>query len=155
MYSNLKEGYRMFPLVLTTLSFGTLPIIYKVLLLKGINRITILVISKILIAIMGIMLLLIGTNSMIIYKDIDTIMKKDTYIPVTLLILLSAVVYFIGQYYYIESLDNYKANISTIITSSYPVITLILAYLYLSETLTYYQVLGCLLIFTGVIMISY
>jgi bacterial/archaeal transporter family protein len=145
----------MYPLVLTTLSFGTLPIIYKLLLLKGINRITILIITKILIAIMGIMLLLIGTNSAIVYKDINNIMKKDTYILVILLIFLSAIVYFIGQYYYIESLDNYKANISTIITSSYPVITLILAYLYLSETLTYYQVLGCLLIFTGVIMISY
>jgi bacterial/archaeal transporter family protein len=145
----------MLPLVLTTLSFGTLPIIYKMLLLKGINKITILVITKILIAIMGITLLLIGNNNTIVHKDIANIMKKETYIPVTLLILLSAIVYFIGQYYYIESLDNYDANITTIITSSYPVITLILAYLYLSETLTYYQVIGCLLIFTGVIMIGY
>lgn len=145
----------MIPLVLATLSFGTLPIIYKKLLLKGINKVTILIITKILIAIMGLMLLLIGTNSVIVYKDIETIIKKETHIPIILLIIAASIVYFIGQYSYIESLENYKANISTVITSSYPVITLVLAYLYLSETLTYIQVLGTLFVFTGIIMIGY
>jgi bacterial/archaeal transporter family protein len=145
----------MIPLVLATLSFGTLPIIYKKLLLKGINKVTILIITKILIAIMGIMLLLIGTNSVIVYKDIETIIKKETILSMVLLIIAASIVYFIGQYSYIESLENYKANISTVITSSYPVITLVLAYLYLSETLTYIQVIGALFVFTGIIMISY
>jgi transporter family protein len=145
----------MIPLVLATLSFGTVPIIYKMLLMKGINKVTILIITKILIAIMGIMLLLIGTNSVIVYKDIETIIKKETILSMVLLIFGASIVYFIGQYSYIESLENYKANISTVITSSYPVITLVLAYLYLSETLTYIQVIGALFVFTGIIMISY
>jgi transporter family protein len=145
----------MLPLVLATLSFGTVPIIYKMLLMKGINKVTILIITKILIAIMGIMLLLIGTNSVIVYKDIETIIKKETILSMVLLIIAASIVYFIGQYSYIESLENYKANISTVITSSYPVITLVLAYLYLSETLTYIQVIGALFVFTGIIMISY
>jgi transporter family protein len=145
----------MLPLVLATLSFGTLPIIYKMLLMKGINKVTILIITKIIIAIMGIMLLLIGTNSVIVYKDIETIIKKETILSMVLLIFAASIVYFIGQYSYIESLENYKANVSTVITSSYPVITVILAYLYLSETFTYIQVLGAFFVFTGIIMISY
>jgi len=145
----------MIPILLTTLSFGILPIIYKGLLSKGINKITILILTKILIAIFGIMILFIGNNSNIVYKDIVTVIKKNTHISIIALIFFASIVYFIGQYKYIESLDNYKTNISTVIISSYPVITLILAYLYFNETITYIQLLGCLLIFAGIIMICH
>jgi drug/metabolite transporter (DMT)-like permease len=99
------------------------------------------------------MILFIGNNINIVYKDIVNIVKKDIYIPIIPLIIFAAIVYLTGQYSYIESLDNYKTNTTTVIISSYPVITLILAYLYFNETITYIQLLGILLIFTGIIMI--
>lgn len=145
----------MIPILLTTASFGILPIIYKGLLMKGINKITILIITKILIAFMGIILLLLGSNSDIVTKDIKKVIKDGSYIIVITLTFLAAIVYFTGQYNYIESIDNYQANISTVIISSYPVVTLILAYLYFNETITYLQFIGILLILTGLILISY
>jgi drug/metabolite transporter (DMT)-like permease len=140
--------------ILTAVSFGIIPILYKYLLLTNINIISLLIFCKIIIAIFCILLLSIGDNLKNFNKDIVYLLKnKELFLYFILIIILTGFVYVFGQYWYFSSLNNNKTNISTAIIASYPVITLVLSYLYFNETITYYQLLGIFFIFTGLFLI--
>jgi drug/metabolite transporter (DMT)-like permease len=140
--------------ILTAVSFGIIPILYKYLLLTNINIISLLIFCKIIIAIFCILLLSIGDNLKNFNKDIVYLLKnKELFLYFILIIILTGFVYVFGQYWYFSSLNNNKTNISTAIIACYPVITLVLSYLYFNETITYYQLLGIFFIFTGLFLI--
>jgi len=140
--------------LLTALSFGIIPILYKSLLLTNVHIVSLLIFSKILIAIICILLLSLGDNLVNFKKDINFIIKnKFSFLYFALIIGLTAFVYVFGQYNYFSSLDNYNTNISTIIIACYPAITVVLSYLYFNETITYYQLLGLILIFAGLVLL--
>jgi len=140
--------------VLTALSFGIIPILYKTLLLTNVHIVSLLIFSKILIAFFCILLLCIGNNFVNFKKDINFIIKnKISFLYFALIIALTAFVYVFGQYNYFSTLDNYNTNISTVIIACYPAITVVLSYLYFKETITYYQLLGLIFIFSGLVLL--
>ena len=140
--------------ILTAVSFGIIPILYKYLLLTNINIVSLLIFCKIIIAVFCILLLSIGNNLKNFNKDINYLLKnKEMFLYFILIIILTGFVYVFGQYWYFSSLNNNKTNISTAIIACYPAITLILSYLYFNETITYYQLLGIIFIFTGLFLI--
>jgi drug/metabolite transporter (DMT)-like permease len=137
-------------------SFGILPVLYKGLLMKDIETITILIIVKLLIAFFTISLIFYGNNYEIIKNDLN-ILKKASYnkcFQVTALFIIAAIVYLYGQYSYIIVFKGTETNISTIIIACYPVITILLSYYYFNETINIYQLIGILLIFTGLALIT-
>ena len=117
--------------LISSISFGLIPILYKSLLLFNIDSITILFLTKILIAFFCIILLLFSDNYKIIQKDIKNITANNaTLFKVSILVFLAGFIYFYGQYNYILLLKTTQTNISTIIIACYPVITILLSYYY-------------------------
>lgn len=137
-------------------SFGILPVIYKGLLMKDLETITILIIVKLLIALFSISLIFYDNNYEIVKNDFN-ILAKSSYnkcFHVTALFIIAAFVYLYGQYSYIIVFKDTETNISTIIIACYPVITILLSYYYFNETINIYQFIGILLIFTGLALIT-
>lgn len=137
-------------------SFGILPILYKSLQMTDIDSITILVITKIIIAFFTISLIFFGNNYEIVRKDLNILADSsyDKCFYVALLFITAAFVYLYGQYSYIIVFKNTEANISTIIISCYPIVTILLSYFYLNESINIYQFIGIVLIFTGLALIT-
>ena len=141
--------------LITASSFGILPVLYKQLLMADINSITILIIIKLIIAIFTISLIFFGNNYDTVKSDINKITKSyDKCLHVFLLFIIAASVYLYGQYSYLVVFKNTETNISTIIISCYPVITVLLSYYYFNETINLYQFIGIILIFTGLALIT-
>jgi len=141
--------------LITASSFGILPVLYKQLLMADINSITILIIIKLIIAIFTISLIFFGNNYDTVKNDINKITKSyDKCLHVFLLFIMAASVYLYGQYSYLVVFKNTETNISTIIISCYPVITVLLSYYYFNETINLYQFIGIILIFTGLALIT-
>lgn len=141
--------------LITASSFGILPVLYKQLLMADINSITILIIIKLIIAIFTISLIFFGNNYDTVKNDINKITKSyDKCLHVFLLFIIAASVYLYGQYSYLVVFKNTETNISTIIISCYPVITVLLSYYYFNETINLYQFIGIILIFTGLALIA-
>tara|TARA_Y100000389_G_C17286729_1_gene425855 strand:- start:309 stop:761 length:453 start_codon:yes stop_codon:yes gene_type:complete len=142
--------------LLAASSFGILPVLYKSLLMTDIDSITILIITKLIIALYTISLIFFGNNYEIVKNDINALSKlsynKCFYIA--LLFLTAAFVYLYGQYSYILVFKNTDTNISTIVIACYPIITILLSYFYFNETINLYQFIGIILIFTGLALIT-
>lgn len=140
--------------LISSISFGLIPVLYKSLLLFNIDSITILFLTKILIAFFCIILLLFGNNYKIIQKDIKNICATNIILfKVSILLFLAGFVYFYGQYNYILLFKTTQTNISTIIIACYPVITILLSYYYFNEKINLNQFIGILLIFSGLTFI--
>lgn len=84
-------------------------------------------------------------------KDIITL-KKNKYI--ILFITIMTVMLIISSYGYLYLVNNQKAAIVTILTSVYPIITLILGYKYFNETLTRNEFIGFTLVLLGILFIN-
>ena len=142
--------------LISSISFGLIPILYKSLLLFNIDSITILFLTKILIAFFCIILLLFSDNYKIIQKYIKNITANNAILfKVSILVFLAGFIYFYGQYNYILLLKTTQTNISTIIIACYPVITILLSYYYFNEKIDLNQFIGILLIFSGLAFIAY
>ena len=141
--------------IIAAAAFGIIPVLYKSLLLIDIDSLTILILTKLIIAFFCFSLLLYGENYKIVKNDIIKITKSnDKCFQVTALFITAAFVYFYGQYNYILLFKDTETNISTIIIACYPVITILLSYYYFNETINIYQFIGILLIFTGLALIT-
>lgn len=125
-------------------------------MLFNIDSITILFLTKILIAFFCIILLLFSDNYKIIQKDIKNITANNAILfKVAILVFLAGFIYFYGQYNYILLLKTTQTNISTIIIACYPAITILLSYYYFNEKIDLNQFIGILLIFSGLAFIAY
>lgn len=142
--------------LITAFSFGILPILYKSLQMTNIDSITILVITKLIIAFFTISLIFFGNNYEILKNDFNILAKSsyDKCFHVALLFVTAAFIYLYGQYNYIIVFKNTETIISTIIISCYPIITILLSYFYFNETINIYQFIGIILIFTGLALIT-
>ena len=88
------------------------------------------------------------------HTDISKILLLDnlsiSYIFV--LLILCGFLLFIANFLYCYILCNNETYITAVIPASYPIITFIIAYLFLKEKITFIHALACLLIMTGVIL---
>jgi len=86
-------------------------------------------------------------------KDCYTIMNNKYII---LVIIFSTSLLLMANYGYLYTISNdNNVAIATLLTSLYPIITLILGYLLLTEKLTMIEVFGFILIFFGILLINY
>ena len=61
-----------------------------------------------------------------------------------------------ANYGYLYAINNdKKVAIATLLTSLYPIVTLTLGYLVLSESLTLLEAMGFVLIFSGISLVNY
>ncbi len=58
-----------------------------------------------------------------------------------------------GALFFLKALSEGPVSLVTIITSLYPVITVILAYIFLGESLSLRQILGIILAISGIILV--
>jgi transporter family protein len=84
------------------------------------------------------------------------IFKINTHVTVSGIVyaLLSALLMSIGSITYFFALQKGGAAEVTSVTSLYPVLTLVLAYLFLSEEMSLRKVIGCLLAVASIILIT-
>lgn len=74
---------------------------------------------------------------------------------VLLLFVLSiTLIYFVANYLFLHTLSNNKAHLVTALIATYPIITMIIAYLFLNEEITFYHSFGVFLIVGGVILLN-
>ena len=86
-------------------------------------------------------------------KDCTTIMNNK---KILLLIFFATTILLLANYGYLYAITNdNNVAIATLLTSLYPIITLIFGYLLLSETLSVIEASGFALIFMGISLINY
>jgi len=86
-------------------------------------------------------------------QDCTTIMNNKYII---LVIIFATSMLLMANYGYLYTVSNdKKVAIATLLTSLYPIVTLILGYLVLNETLTTLEISGFILIFIGISFINY
>ena len=91
-------------------------------------------------------------NNLII-KDTE-ILLNDSNIIIS--IFLITILLFISKYVYLYIVNHDKSiALVAILTSLYPVLTLIFGYLYLNETITIEEFAGFILILFGILLINY
>lgn len=141
--------------IITAFIFGLNPIIYKVLQNYKINNISIIFIMVLLSFFICIPYLLYNNNYKIIINDINNIKKNNDFSIIGLLFIFVTLIYLICQYNYIVSLNSgeYKAAISVVIISCYPIITLILSYLLFNEIITLKQFIGIIIVIIGLFLL--
>jgi len=130
--------------------WGLNPIYYKILL-KDINYETILLSASFLYFIGLLFYIIISKKRCnVIKNDIKIINKK-----MLLIIFIIGISLLIAQYCYLYVIKNDKLHISTILTSCYQIITILIAYLYFKEKINIYRFIGILLVLLGLILIKY
>lgn len=86
-------------------------------------------------------------------QDCTTIMNNKYII---LVIVFATSMLLMANYGYLYAINNdKKVAIATLLTSLYPIVTLILGYLVLSESLTLLEAMGFVLIFSGISLVNY
>ena len=86
-------------------------------------------------------------------KDCATIINNKYII---LVIIFATSMLLMANYGYLYAINNdKKVAIATLLTSLYPIVTLTLGYLVLSESLTLLEAMGFVLIFSGISLVNY
>jgi drug/metabolite transporter (DMT)-like permease len=94
------------------------------------------------------------------YNDYDYIIKDTNVLlndsNVIIGIFFITILLFISKYVYLYIVNHDKSiALVAILTSLYPVLTLIFGYLYLNETITIEEFVGFILILFGILLINY
>ena len=133
------------------LIWGISPIFEKYLLRK-INILSFIILGSGIQFIAALFLMLYYYNNLII-KDTE-ILLNDSNIIIS--IFLITILLFISKYVYLYIVNHDKSiALVAILTSLYPVLTLIFGYLYLNETITIEEFAGFILILFGILLINY
>lgn len=133
------------------LIWGISPIFEKYLLRK-INILSFIILGSGIQFIAALFLMLYYDNNLII-KDTENLLNDSNII---ISIFLITILLFISKYVYLYIVNHDKSiALVAILTSLYPVLTLIFGYLYLNETITIEEFAGFILILFGILLINY
>jgi drug/metabolite transporter (DMT)-like permease len=131
--------------------WGLSPIFEKYLLRK-INILSFIILGSGIQFLAALFLMLYYDNVHIV-NDATILLNDSTII---MGIFFITILLFISKYLYLYIVNNDKSiAIVAILTSLYPVLTLIFGYMYLSETITGEEFLGFILILLGILLINY
>lgn len=131
--------------------WGISPIFEKYLLRK-INILSFIIIGSGIQFLAALFLMLYYDNAYVI-KDATILLNDGSIITG---IFFITILLFISKYIYLYIVNNDKSiALVAILTSIYPVLTLIFGYLYLNETITSEEFLGFILILLGILLINY
>ena len=103
------------------------------------------------------MLLLLSFNMMIIYGGAWLLFRPHTsigFLPL-LYTILATILSALGYIFFYEAVERQKISIVGVITAAYPFITVILAVLFLNESLTLTQISAIAFIIASVSLLSY
>ncbi len=91
-----------------------------------------------------------------IYGDKKHFFNKLFLVKPLFYITLSGVVYIVATLLILKSITVSNASVAAAIESSYPIFTIFFVYIFLNEyQLNFMQLIGCLLIISGIIMIKF
>lgn len=131
--------------------WGLSPIFEKYLLRK-INILSFIILGSGIQFLAALFLMLYYDNVHIV-NDATILLNDSTII---MGIFFITILLFISKYIYLYIVNNDKSiALVAILTSIYPVLTLIFGYLYLNETITGEEFLGFILILLGILLINY
>jgi drug/metabolite transporter (DMT)-like permease len=131
--------------------WGISPIFEKYLLRK-INILSFIILGSAIQFLAALLLMLYINNSTIII-DTKAILNDSSII---IAIFFITILLFISKYIYLYIVNHDKSiALVAILTSLYPVLTLIFGYLYLNETITIEEFVGFILILFGILLINY
>lgn len=135
--------------LIVNILWGIGPIFDKVIL-KEINILTLMLLSSFIYLL--ILLIISIKYKNVIKNDIKNIKNKNR---IYIIIIISVIFLLLGNYGYLKIIETDNASIAAIVTSLYPIITLIMGYNYLNENLTLEEFIGFILILMGIIFINY
>jgi drug/metabolite transporter (DMT)-like permease len=131
--------------------WGISPIFEKYLLRK-INILSFIILSS-AIQFIAALLLMSYNNYDYIIKDTNVLLNDSN---VIIGIFFITILLFISKYVYLYIVNHDKSiALVAILTSLYPVLTLIFGYLLLNETITIEEFVGFILILFGILLINY
>ena len=138
-----------FAYILIFLIYGTRPVLYKYIV-PYIQVESMILISGVFYLILAIFYVYF-TNPTKIIQDIRT-MNKTPSLHVAL--WLSALLGLIATHFYLDLLKDSSAFLLTAVLSAYPLVTAAAGYLFLNEVITRKQLIGMLVIITGVMILN-
>jgi uncharacterized membrane protein len=131
--------------------WGISPIFEKYLLRK-INILSFIILSSVIQFIAALFLMSYNNYDYII-KDTNVLLNDSN---VIIGIFFITILLFISKYVYLYIVNHDKSiALVAILTSLYPVLTLIFGYLLLNETITIEEFVGFILILFGILLINY
>jgi len=136
--------------LIVTLIFGITPILEKHIL-SFIEYETLILINAGFITLFGIIYYLFFYHHSLTTEI--SILKKNPYIFL-LLALIAFFIYFIANIFYLSSIKDNKAHLVTAFIATYPIITLLTAYVLMDENISLYNCLGVILIAGGVVLLN-
>lgn len=86
------------------------------------------------------------------YRDLQKMNKNWELYGLVLLIAVS--LYIVANYLYLFVISKHKTYMVTTLTASYPIITVILGYLFMGEDITPMHMMGVLMIILGVVFLN-
>jgi drug/metabolite transporter (DMT)-like permease len=131
--------------------WGISPIFEKYLLRK-INILSFIILGSVIQFIAALLLMSYNDYDYII-KDTKVLLNDSN---VIIGIFFITILLFISKYVYLYIVNHDKSiALVAILTTLYPVLTLIFGYLYLNETITIEEFVGFILILFGILLINY
>ena len=140
----------LFNCLIIALIFGVTPILEKHIL-SFIRTEIYIILNGFLIFLLSIFYYLFLYDHNIL--DEISILNKNREV-VAIMILTACLVYLLGNYLFFHSISIHKAHVVTALVATYPIITLMIAYLFLNEDVTFYHSLGVFFIVGGVILLN-
>lgn len=140
----------LFNCFIIALIFGVTPIFEKHIL-SFIRTDSYIILNGFLVFLLSIFYYLFLYNHNILDEII--ILNKNREV-VALMILTVCLVYLLGNYLFFHTISLHKTHVVTALVATYPIITLLIAYLFLNEDITFYHSLGVFFIVGGVVLIN-
>lgn len=136
---------------LVALIWGTSPIIFKYIISKDKIPSYLILFIQALVYLFACIIYILFWKKETVYEDLYMHAKWIPLISVTSLMSI-----FVANMLFLYTLEKgLHVNIVNIISALYPVVTVILAYLVLNETLTYRQLFGFIMIMIGIALLLY
>jgi len=138
--------------ILVNLIWGIGPIINKYMM-KNMDIITLMLINSVIYLLAVIAFAIIHRK--IVIKDYNNMKNIKNYKVLLFILVIFSLSLTLANYGYLFAINSSNTALATILTSLYPIITLIIGYRFLKEKITKLELVGFLLILCGIILINY
>lgn len=138
--------------ILVNLIWGVGPIIDKYMM-KYMDIITLMLIVSV-IYLLAVIALAIRNRKLVI-RDYNNMKNIENYKVLLLVLVIFSFSLTVANYGYLFAVNSENTALATILTSLYPIITLIIGYRFLKEKMTKLELCGFLLILCGIMLINY
>ena len=139
-----------FEYVIILLIFGIRPVLYKYIL-PYIQVESVILISGLFYALMASVYILFMTPPSKVMNDLRVMNKQK---GLYFILLCTALMGLIATYLYLFLLKDSPAFVVTALIATYPLVTAATGYLFLNEVVTFTQLIGIVIIITGLVILN-